>query len=32
MIIGKIYKLDKWEQQIVQLSAEQRHNNKINTG
>ena len=32
MIIGKIYKLDKLEQQIVQLSAEQRHNNKINTG
>ena len=32
MIIGKVYKLDKWEQQIVQLSAEQRHNNKIKTG
>ncbi len=32
MIIGKLYKLDKYEQAIVKLSAEQRHNNKIKTG
>ena len=32
MIIGKVYSLDKYEQAIVKLSAEQRHNNKIKTG
>ena len=32
MKIGKTYKLDKYEQAIVKLSAEQRHNNKIKTG
>ena len=32
MKIGKIYTLDKYEQAIVKLSAEQRHNNKIKTG
>jgi len=32
VIIGKVYKLDKYEQAIVKLSAEQRHNNKIKTG
>jgi hypothetical protein len=32
MIIGKVYSLDKYEQDIVYLAAEQRHNNKIKTG
>jgi hypothetical protein len=32
VIINKVYKLDKYEQAIVKLSAEQRHNNKIKTG
>ena len=32
MIINKVYTLDKYEQAIVKLSAEQRHNNKIKTG
>jgi len=32
MTIGKVYSLDKYEQAIVKLSAEQRHNNKIKTG
>jgi len=29
---GKIYKLDNYEKQIVELAANQRHNNKIKTG
>jgi hypothetical protein len=29
---NKIYKLDYYEQQIVELAAKQRHNNKIKTG
>ena len=29
MIIGKVYSLDEYEQDIVYLAAEQRHNNKI---
>lgn len=29
---NKIYKLDHYEQQIVELAANQRHNNKIKTG
>jgi len=32
MIVGKKYSLDKYEQSIVELSANQRHNNKIETG
>ena len=32
MVKGKIYKLDQYEKMIVELSAEQRHNNKIKTG
>lgn len=32
MIIGKTYKLDNHEQDIVYLAAEQRHNNKVKTG
>tara|TARA_R110000822_G_scaffold146658_2_gene285791 strand:+ start:2392 stop:2901 length:510 start_codon:yes stop_codon:yes gene_type:complete len=32
MIIGKKYILDQYEQSIVELSANQRHNNKVNTG
>jgi hypothetical protein len=32
MIIGKVYSLDEYEQDIVYLAAEQRHNNKIKTG
>ena len=32
MIIGKLYKLDQYEQDIVYLAAKQRHNNKIKTG
>jgi hypothetical protein len=32
MIIGKVYSLDEYEQAIVKLSANQRHNNKVNTG
>ena len=32
MKIGNVYILDKYEQQIVELSANQRHQNKINTG
>ena len=32
MIIGKVYKLDQYEQDIVYLASEQRHNNKIKTG
>tara|TARA_R110002153_G_scaffold35433_1_gene105367 strand:+ start:571 stop:1080 length:510 start_codon:yes stop_codon:yes gene_type:complete len=32
MIIGKVYSLDEYEQAIVKLSANQRHNNKIKTG
>jgi hypothetical protein len=32
MIKGKVYTLDKYEQQIVDLIAFQRHNNKVNTG
>ena len=32
MIINKVYTLDKYEQDIVYLDAEQRHNNKIKTG
>ena len=29
---GQVFTLDKYEQQIVELSATQRHTNKINTG
>jgi hypothetical protein len=29
---GKIYKLDYWEQQIVELAGTQRHKNKIESG
>tara|TARA_R110000744_G_scaffold26100_1_gene64372 strand:- start:1321 stop:1830 length:510 start_codon:yes stop_codon:yes gene_type:complete len=32
MIIGKVYSLDEYEQAIVKLSANQRHNNKVKTG
>lgn len=32
MIIGNKYSLDKYEQSIVELSANQRHNNKVKTG
>ena len=32
MVKGKVYKLDQYEKMIVELSAEQRHNNKIKTG
>ena len=32
MIKGDIYVLDKFEMKIVELSANQRHNNKIDTG
>ena len=32
MIIGNKYLLDKYEQSIVELSANQRHNNKVKTG
>ena len=29
---GQVFTLDKYEQQIVELSATQRHTNKVNTG
>ena len=29
---GQVFTLDKWEQQIVELSAKQRHENKKKTG
>ena len=32
MKIGNVYILDKTEQQIVELVASQRQNNKVNTG
>ena len=32
MKIGNVYILDKSEQQIVELVANQRQNNKVNTG
>lgn len=32
MVINKKYSLDKYEQSIVELSANQRHNNKVKTG
>lgn len=32
MTKGKVYKLDKYEQKIVELAAQQRHNNKKVTG
>lgn len=32
MIISKVYKLDAYEQAVVELSAKQRHLNKIQTG
>jgi len=32
MTKGKVYILDQYEQQIVELSAKQRHSNKVKTG
>ncbi len=32
MKVGKVYKLDKYEQKIVELAAQQRHINKKKTG
>jgi hypothetical protein len=32
MTKGKIYFLDNYEQEIVELAAKQRHNNKVKTG
>ena len=29
---GQVFILDKWEQEIVELAAHQRHNNKVKTG